>query len=74
MEYANTVLDSLNDYIIDEVEALGLVPEKVSQESYDLMYDVVNVLENLLNDEPIDNYIEELKSAISILGNIDYER
>ena len=74
MEYANTALDSLNDYIIDEVEALGLVPKKVSQESYDLMYDVVNVLENLLNDEPIDNYIEELKSAISILNNIDYKR
>lgn len=28
MEYANTALDSLNDYIIDEVEALGLVPKK----------------------------------------------
>ena len=35
------------------------------------MYDVVNVLENLLNNEPIDNYIEELKSAISILSNVD---
>ena len=71
---ATCALDFLNEYVSDEVENLNLVPEKISSETYDLIYDTINALENIWENEPIEYYLDELKKAISVLSNVDYER
>ena len=44
---ATCALDFLNEYVSDEVENLNLVPEKVSSETYEIIYDTINALENI---------------------------
>lgn len=66
-EVAAKIVDKLNDYLWSGVELAGLLTIDGSSEIHDILYDLLNALENLSEGEPLTLYANEIQGYINEL-------
>ena len=66
-EVAAKIVDKLNDYLWSGVELAGLLAIDGSSEVHDILYNLLNALENLSEGEPLTLYANEIQGYINEL-------